>query len=257
MPAKRPYSRWSASISQCVPPSFSPSSDPAAAARARCLNIIAGLEAPTTGHVLVDGVAVPDRQQYFGYMFQKDLLFPWRRVCDNVAIGIEVLGTPRAEARARALDILRRFDLDAFAEEVPGAALGRDAPAGRVDADAPVRPRDPPARRAVRRARCPHTLHHAGMAARHLGDRAPHRHLHHPRHRGSGIPLRSNSDDVRTAGSHQGRGDDRSAPAARPYDRDQATLHRAQAGGSRSESTKRVSRQPDRTDRARSIQEHI
>ena len=97
---------------------------PSGCGKSTLLNIIAGLDEPTSGRILVDGAAVSDRQRYFGYMFQKDLLFPWRRVRDNVAIGLEVLGTPRAEARARALDILRRFDLDAFAEKYPAQLSG-------------------------------------------------------------------------------------------------------------------------------------
>lgn len=97
---------------------------PSGCGKSTLLNIIAGLEEPTAGSILVDGVSVSDRQRYFGYMFQKDLLFPWRRVRDNVAIGLEVLGTPRNEARARALDILRRFDLDAFAEKYPSQLSG-------------------------------------------------------------------------------------------------------------------------------------
>ena len=97
---------------------------PSGCGKSTLLNIIAGLEEPTAGSILVDGVSVSDRQRYFGYMFQKDLLFPWRRVRDNVAIGLEVLGTPRREARARALDILRRFDLDAFAEKYPSQLSG-------------------------------------------------------------------------------------------------------------------------------------
>ena len=97
---------------------------PSGCGKSTLLNIIAGLEEPTAGSILVDGVSVSDRQRYFGYMFQKDLLFPWRRVRDNVAIGLEVLRTPRNEARARALDILRRFDLDAFAEKYPSQLSG-------------------------------------------------------------------------------------------------------------------------------------
>ena len=97
---------------------------PSGCGKSTLLNIVAGLEEPSTGRVLVDGVHVAERQRYFGYMFQKDLLFPWRRVQDNVAIGLEVLGTPRGEARARALEILRRFELDAFAEKYPAQLSG-------------------------------------------------------------------------------------------------------------------------------------
>ena len=97
---------------------------PSGCGKSTLLNIIAGLEEATAGRILVDGVHVSERQRYFGYMFQKDLLFPWRRVRDNVAIGLEVLGTPRREARARAMDILRRFELDAFAEKYPAQLSG-------------------------------------------------------------------------------------------------------------------------------------
>ena len=97
---------------------------PSGCGKSTLLNIVAGLEEPTSGRVLVDGSPVPERHGYFGYMFQKDLLFPWRRVRDNVAIGLEVLGTPRSEARARALDILRRFELDAFADKYPAQLSG-------------------------------------------------------------------------------------------------------------------------------------
>ena len=97
---------------------------PSGCGKSTLLNIIAGLDEPTTGRVLVDGAVVPERQRHFGYMFQKDLLFPWRRVRDNVAIGLEVLGAPRREARARALDLLERFDLGAFAEKYPAQLSG-------------------------------------------------------------------------------------------------------------------------------------
>ena len=97
---------------------------PSGCGKSTLLNIIAGLDEPTTGRVLVDGAVVPERQRHFGYMFQKDLLFPWRRVRDNVAIGLEVLGVSRHEARARALAILERFDLGAFADKYPAQLSG-------------------------------------------------------------------------------------------------------------------------------------
>ena len=53
-----------------------------------------------------------DRQKHFAYMFQKDLLFPWRTILDNVALGLEVEGRPKAEARRRAGAMLARFGLE-------------------------------------------------------------------------------------------------------------------------------------------------
>src|SRR3954466_12191579 len=44
-------------------------------------NLIAGLDAPTSGSVVVAGEDATERRtQLCGYMFQKDLLFPWRTV---------------------------------------------------------------------------------------------------------------------------------------------------------------------------------
>ena len=43
-----------------------------------------------------------------GYLFQSDALFPWKTVLDNVAIGLEIEGTPRATALERAQGWLTR-----------------------------------------------------------------------------------------------------------------------------------------------------
>ena len=37
-----------------------------------------------------------------GYLFQADALFPWKTAIDNVAIGLEIAGTPRARGAASA-----------------------------------------------------------------------------------------------------------------------------------------------------------
>jgi ABC-type nitrate/sulfonate/bicarbonate transport system ATPase subunit len=97
---------------------------PSGCGKSTVLNIIAGLEQPSDGRILIDGVEEALRHEHFGYMFQRDLLFPWRRVRDNVGIGLEVLGTPRREARERAAQILERFDLGAFADKYPAQLSG-------------------------------------------------------------------------------------------------------------------------------------
>lgn len=47
-----------------------------------------------------------------GYMPQRDGLMPWRSVLDNAALGLELAGTPKREARRRALDLLPAFGLE-------------------------------------------------------------------------------------------------------------------------------------------------
>ncbi len=92
---------------------------PSGCGKSTLLNVTAGLMPPTRGDILIDGVAVEDRRPYFGYMFQSDLLMPWADIRKNVALGLEILGTPRREARDRAMEILREFELDQFADKYP------------------------------------------------------------------------------------------------------------------------------------------
>src|SRR5215469_10265349 len=68
---------------------------PSGCGKSTLLNILAALTEPSGGRMLIDGTEQPDRGRYFGYMFQKDLLFAWRTIIDNVALGMEIQGTPR------------------------------------------------------------------------------------------------------------------------------------------------------------------
>ena len=97
---------------------------PSGCGKTTVLNMLAGLLEPTTGRILVDGTEVEDRRKYSVYMFQRDLLLPWRKIVDNVALGIEILGTPRRECREMAREILDRFDLGQFASKYPGQLSG-------------------------------------------------------------------------------------------------------------------------------------
>jgi ABC-type nitrate/sulfonate/bicarbonate transport system ATPase subunit len=87
-------------------------------------NIIAGLLSPTEGRVLRDGADITGRAGLVSYMLQKDLLLPWRTVIDNVILGLEVRGVPKAEARKRALPLLQRYGLAGFEEQYPAALSG-------------------------------------------------------------------------------------------------------------------------------------
>ena len=97
---------------------------PSGCGKSTLLNILAALTEPSTGEILIDGKVQPDRRRHFAYMFQKDLLFPWRTILDNVALGLEVEGQPKAEARRRAAAMLARFGLDGFAAHYPAQLSG-------------------------------------------------------------------------------------------------------------------------------------
>lgn len=92
---------------------------PSGCGKSTLLHVIAGLEEPTKGRILIDGREEANRRQRFGYMFQRDLLLPWRNIRANVALGIEVLGVPKRKAREMAGAILDEFGLGGFAEKYP------------------------------------------------------------------------------------------------------------------------------------------
>ena len=78
------------------------------------LKIVAGLEAPESGHVLFDGQDItdlPPEQRGFALMFQDFALFPHLNVLDNVAFGLLEQGVRKAEGRAQSLEMLARFGL--------------------------------------------------------------------------------------------------------------------------------------------------
>jgi len=95
---------------------------PSGCGKSTLFNIIAGLDEPTAGKVTVDGRT--ERLGRSGFMPQRDLLMPWKRVADNVALGRIVKGTPRTEARRQAIEILNRFGLGEFVDHYPSQLSG-------------------------------------------------------------------------------------------------------------------------------------
>ncbi|MFC4944406.1 ABC transporter ATP-binding protein [Pseudonocardia sp. GCM10023141] len=97
---------------------------PSGCGKSTLFNVIAGLERPDAGRVLVDGVDATGRVDPFAYMPQQDLLFPWRTVLDNTALGLQVAGVRKREARARARALFPTFGLDGFEDAHPADLSG-------------------------------------------------------------------------------------------------------------------------------------
>jgi NitT/TauT family transport system ATP-binding protein len=97
---------------------------PTGCGKSTLLNVAAGLLAPATGETLVFGQPLTDLNRHAGYLFQQDAVMPWKTARDNVAIALEVAGTPRVEAVERAQDWLRRVGLSAFADRYPHQLSG-------------------------------------------------------------------------------------------------------------------------------------
>jgi NitT/TauT family transport system ATP-binding protein len=88
------------------------------------LRIAAGLDAPTTGTVRLDGVPIMRPTPSIGMVFQEDRLLPWRTVLDNVALGPELAGMAAGERRAIAGRFVALVGLDEFASAYPGELSG-------------------------------------------------------------------------------------------------------------------------------------
>lgn len=101
---------------------------PSGCGKSTFLNIVAGLDEPDAGAVKLDeepdGRPARDRLGRIGYMHQKDLLLPWRTVLDNAALGLELQGVPRREARRRTLEMTGVFGLQGFENQYPFALSG-------------------------------------------------------------------------------------------------------------------------------------
>jgi NitT/TauT family transport system ATP-binding protein len=97
---------------------------PTGSGKSTTLSLIAGLEAPTHGRVLVAGEPVGGVTRRAGYMFQTDAVFPWKNVLENVATGPVYRGVARREARLRARDWIARVGLAGFEDRYPNQLSG-------------------------------------------------------------------------------------------------------------------------------------
>ena len=97
---------------------------PTGCGKSTLLNVAAGLLKPAAGTVRIFDQPLAGLNRQAGYLFQADALFPWKTALDNVAIGLEVAGAPRAHALERAQAWLAAVGLGAFANRYPHMLSG-------------------------------------------------------------------------------------------------------------------------------------
>ena len=89
---------------------------PSGCGKSTLLNIIAGLEKPSDGEMVLNGRTIfetgPDRIM----VFQENALFPWLSVIDNVEFGLKMVGVEKEKRRKIAMHYLDMMDLGKFAK---------------------------------------------------------------------------------------------------------------------------------------------
>lgn len=97
---------------------------PSGCGKTTLLSLIAGLEKPTSGRILIDGQEVSCPYVHLGIVFQKDLLLSWRNAMDNVLLQAEARNLAPDSYRNRAQTLLDLVGLRGFENFYPHELSG-------------------------------------------------------------------------------------------------------------------------------------
>ena len=99
---------------------------PSGCGKTTLLRVIADLEHPTSGTILVNGVSPGEArlQRHYGYIFQAPALYPWRTIERNVMLPLEIMGFDAKERRARMEKYLKLVNLSGFERKFPWQLSG-------------------------------------------------------------------------------------------------------------------------------------
>ena len=97
---------------------------PSGCGKSTLLNILSGLIEPSSGCILFRGEQLKDNLGKIGYMFQKDHLFSWLTVWDNVTLGLRIKKTVTKENLQKVDELLEEYDLSKFKNHYPKELSG-------------------------------------------------------------------------------------------------------------------------------------
>lgn len=97
---------------------------PSGCGKTTVLSVIAGLLKPTAGSVYLDGKLVTSPSGNVGYMLQKDTLFEWLTISDNIRLGLKVRKDRSDVSRNYAHSLLEKYGLADFANHYPTQLSG-------------------------------------------------------------------------------------------------------------------------------------
>ena len=106
---------------------------PSGCGKTTTLRMIAGLETPTSGRILIDGTPVfdsekginlPPNKRDIGFLFQNYALWPHMTVYENIAFGLEMLKWDKARIRKRVDELLALLKIEQFEKRYPAELSG-------------------------------------------------------------------------------------------------------------------------------------
>lgn len=92
---------------------------PSGSGKSTIFNIIAGLISPDEGKVFIEGKDFTGKTGRVSYMYQKDLLLPWKKIIDNVSLPLVVKGMGKKKARENVQGYFNIFGLEGFEYKYP------------------------------------------------------------------------------------------------------------------------------------------
>lgn len=97
---------------------------PSGCGKSTLLNIVSGLIEASSGDILVDGRVQEGYSDKIGYMFQKDQLFEWLTVLQNVSIGLKIKKMMNDDAKIKLEKLLKNYSLWEFKDHYPRQLSG-------------------------------------------------------------------------------------------------------------------------------------
>ena len=97
---------------------------PSGSGKTTILSLIAGLLTPKSGEITLQGKPISQSGNITGYMLQKDHLFEWRTIEENVMLGLELKHDKTEKSRRRVLGLLEKYGLIEFKDKHPTELSG-------------------------------------------------------------------------------------------------------------------------------------
>jgi len=125
--------RWGSTVAvdnvslDIMPGEFFALLGPSGCGKTTLLRMLAGLEVPSEGHVLIDGqdmADIPPNRRAVNMVFQSYAVFPHMTVADNVAYGLKIEGVPKSERDRRVQEALDLVQLGHLATRMPDQLSG-------------------------------------------------------------------------------------------------------------------------------------